>query len=384
MLRAAQRLCIPNKASSTLVALAKPPYLPKSHAYTTTTMPGKHLAALAPQKGETLSVQERDTPEPGPNEILIEVKAIAFNPVDFYQRDYGMPPVPQYPAVFGSDTAGIVAKLGSNVGSNAPQPGSRVLAFASAFYTDGKPDYGAFQQFALAQSEGVVAIKDSLSFEQGASMPLAVLTALTAYTTVGIPLTTKHKPEDKQAILVWGAASSVGTFAVQTAKSLGFTVYATASATNHAYIKSLGADHVFDYKEDDVVAKIIAAVKQDGVKLQTAHVVVNGGLEPTLEVLKATKNDSVPAVVSHSPMLPEGHSTLSNTEIKFNFPSTDQKVRDAHIADSFQGWLAKGLQAGTVVPSPPVEVVGKGLESVNKALDTVRAGVSCKKVVISL
>lgn len=58
---------------------------------------GKHLAALGPEKQQTLSVQERETPEPGPNELLLEVKAVASNPVDFYQRDYGMPPVPVYP-----------------------------------------------------------------------------------------------------------------------------------------------------------------------------------------------------------------------------------------------------------------------------------------------
>lgn len=345
---------------------------------------GKHLAALAPEKQQTLSVQERETPEPGPNEFLLEVKAVAFNPVDFYQRDYGMPPVPVYPAVFGSDVAGIVTKRGSNVKASSPAPGSRVLAFASSFYQSGDPNYGAFQSYVLADQGGVVALPDSMSFEQGATLPLAVLTALTAYTTVGIPLSTKHKPEDKQAIIIWGAASSVGTLAVQSAKSLGFVTYATASAKNHDYIKKLGADYLFDYNDSSVVASMIDQIKKDGVKMQTAHVVCTGGLDPTLEILKATKDDSVPAKVSHSPMLPENCPTLDNTEIKFNFPSMDKVARDAHISDSFQGWLAEGLKAGTVVPSPPVEVVGKGLESVNKALDAVRAGVSCKKVVVSL
>ncbi|KAF2172594.1 hypothetical protein M409DRAFT_16558 [Zasmidium cellare ATCC 36951] len=345
---------------------------------------GKHIAALAPEKQQTLALQERDTPEPGPNEILVEVKALAFNPVDFYQRDFGFPPVPAYPAVFGSDVAGIVTKRGSNVNGGSPPPGSRVVAFASSFYQNGNPNYGAFQRYVLAQAEGVTALPENISFEQGASLPLAVLTALTAYTTVGIPLSTRHTPEDKQAIIIWGAASSVGTLAVQSAKSLGFTVYATASAKNHSYIKELGADHVFDYSDSNVAASMIEQIKKDGVKMQTAHVVCTGGLEPTLEILKATKDSSVPAKVSHSPLLPEDHPTLDNTEIKFNFPSMDKEVRDAHIADSFQGWLADGLKAGTVVPSPPVEVVGQGFESVNKALDAVKAGVSCKKIAISI
>ncbi|KAF2220583.1 quinone reductase [Elsinoe ampelina] len=350
----------------------------------THTMSGKHLAAVSLQKGEPLTIQERETPTPGANEILIEVKAVAINPVDYYQRDYGMPPVSSYPACFGSDAAGVVVKVGSAVPSSAPQPGTRVFAFASAFYQDGRPEYGAFQQFALAQSECVVVLPEQLSFEQGASLPVAALTALTAYTTVGIPLDTRHSAKDKQAILVWGAAASVGTFAVQTAKILGFTVYATASSKHHAYIKDLGADKIYDYHDADVVKQIVDDIEKDGVKLQTAHVVVTGGLEPTLEVLKATKDNGVKAVVSHSPMLPEGHPTLDNTEIKFNFPPASPKERDAHFADVFQGWLAGKFEAGSVVPSPPVEVVGRGLKNLNEALDVVRGGVSLKKIVISL
>src|SRR5437764_1056724 len=73
------------------------------------TMAATHQAAILPQKGGPLSVGERATPEPGPNEVLIEVKAVALNPVDYFQRDFGMPPVPVYPAVIGSDSAGIVA-----------------------------------------------------------------------------------------------------------------------------------------------------------------------------------------------------------------------------------------------------------------------------------
>lgn len=346
-------------------------------------MMGKHLAAVATKKGEILSIMERDTPEPGPNEILIQVRALAVNPVDLYQRDHGMPPVPTYPAVFGSDVAGIVTKLGVNVRGDAPHEGTRVIAFASAFYQGGRPNYGAFQQFVLAQQEGVIALPKNISFEQGASMPLAVLTALTAYTTLGISLTTRYTAADKQGIIIWGAASSVGTLAVQSAKSFGFTVYSTAGEKNHEYIKKLGADHVFAYTDTDVVSQMIHAIKRDGVKMQTAHVVVAGGLQPTLDVLKATKDDKIPAVVAHSPLLPEGHPTLENTLLKFNFPSMEQEVRDKHVGDCFQ-WLAEGLETSTVVPSPPVEVVGKGFESVNMALDAVRAGVSCKKIVVVL
>lgn len=126
-------------------------------------MAGKHQAAILPQKGGPLSVVDRATPEPGPNDVLVEAKAIAVNPVDYFQRDFCIFP-PSYPAVVGSDVAGLVVKVGPNV-SNAPPSGSRAIAFASSFYQGGSQDHGAFQKYVLAQSEGVIALQDALSFE---------------------------------------------------------------------------------------------------------------------------------------------------------------------------------------------------------------------------
>ncbi|KAF2204949.1 putative zinc binding dehydrogenase [Delitschia confertaspora ATCC 74209] len=347
----------------------------------TSTMAGKHLAAILPKTGP-LEIAERNTPEPGPNEVLIQVKAVALNPIDFYQRDFGMPPVPIYPAVLGSDTAGIVAKVGSNV-TTSPPVGSRAIALASSFYQNGSPDHGAFQQYALAQAEAVIALPDKLSFEEGSVFPLGTMTALTAWTTMGISLSTQYSASDKQAVLIWGGASSVGTYAVQSAKTLGFTTYVTASSKHHEYLKKLGAHAVFDYKDADVVAKIVDAVKKDGVNLYNAHCVVDGGLQPTLDVLKETKGGNA-AQVAHSPMLPPDHPTLDNTTITFNLPSMDKAVRDQHIADCFHGWLAPGLKDGSVVPSPSLQVEKGGLEGLNAALDKLRAGVSGTKIVVPL
>ncbi|KAL8759695.1 MAG: hypothetical protein Q9199_000567 [Rusavskia elegans] len=345
-------------------------------------MPGKHQAAVLPSAGSPLSVTDRDTPEPGPDEVLIETKAIAVNPVDYYQRDFGRPPPPFYPAVLGEDVAGLVVKLGSNV-SNALAPGSRVLAFASSFYQNGSPDHGAFQKFTLARSEGVVPLPDTLTFEEGAILPLAVLTALSAYTTSGIPLDTKFTPNDKQAILVWGASSSVGSLAVQSAKTMGFTVYATAGAQNLEYVKTLGANAAFDYKSSDVVSQIANKAKEDGVTLRTAHVIVDNALQQTLDVLKLTKGDG-PAKVAHAPLLPEDAPTLEGTEIKFTFPPTDPDERNKHIYKCFNIWLKDGLSSGAVVPSPRIQLVPGGIGGLNDALDTLKAGVSGTKVVVSV
>lgn len=343
-------------------------------------MAGKHQAVILPQKGGPLTVADRATPEPGPNEVLIQVKAVALNPVDYYQRDFGMPPVPIYPAVVGSDVAGLIARVGSNV-SNAPPSGSRAIAFASSFYQNGSPDHGAFQEYVLAQSEGVIALPDALSFEEGAIFPLAVLTALSGWTTIGMSLDTKYTPRDKQAVLIWGGASSVGTFTIQSAKSMGFTIYTTASLKHHEYLKKLGANAVFDYKASDVVSQIIDTAKKDGVTLRTANCVVEGSLQPTLDVFKATKGDALAKIAHTAPLLP-GAPTLEGVEVRFNLPPMDPVERNEHMYKCFHGWLQDGLKSGTVVPSPRIQVEAGGLEGLSKALDILKAGVSGTKIVV--
>jgi NADPH:quinone reductase-like Zn-dependent oxidoreductase len=272
--------------------------------------------------------------------------------------------------------------VGSNV-TTAPAPGSRVIAFASSFYQNGSPDHGAFQQYVLAQPEGVIALPDNLSFEEGAVFPLAIMTALTAWTTIGISLDTKYTPQDKQAVLIWGGASSVGTFAIQSAKSLGFTIYTTASSKHHDYLKKLGAHAVFDYKASDVISQIVQAVEEDGVKLHTAHCVVDGGLHPTLDVLRETKGEAA-AKIAHSPVLPPDHPTLENTQIAFNFPPMGPTNRNKHIYKCFHGWLQDGLKSGSVIPSPALQVQGGGLNGLNPALDKLKTCVSGAKIVLSI
>ncbi|KAL2812664.1 chaperonin 10-like protein [Aspergillus cavernicola] len=340
-----------------------------------------HLAAVIPQKGGPLVVQSRPTPDPGQNELLIEVKAIAVNPVDYYQRDMGMPPVPIYPAIVGSDIAGIVVKAGPNVPDSAPKPGTRVTAFASSFYKAGAPDYGSFQKFVLANSEGVVPLPDTISFDKGAVFPLAVMTALSGWTTIGISLDTKYTPEQKQAVLLWGGATSVGTFAIQSAKQLGFTIYTTASQKHHEYLKSLGADRTFDYKTDDVVSQIVTAAQQDGVSLKTAQCLSPGTLQPILDVLKETKGEGL-AKVAHAPPLLPGAPSLEGVEVTFVLPPMEESDRAQHTHRVFQGWLKEGIAEGTVVSSPHVQVQEGGLEGLNLALDTLKQGVSGTKIVV--
>ncbi|KAK3186831.1 hypothetical protein K4F52_004275 [Lecanicillium sp. MT-2017a] len=345
-------------------------------------MPAKHQAAILTAIGSPLTVVERDTPEPGHGEVLVEARAVAFNPVDWYQRDHGTPPVPLLPAVLASDVAGVVAKVGPGL-STAPAVGSRVIALASAYYHAVLADYGAAQKYVLTRAERITPLPDTMSFEQGAVLPLATLTALSAYTTLDIPLRTKHSPEDRQSFLVWGGSSSVGSMAVQSARAMGYVVYATAGAKNLDYVASLGAAAVFDHKDPDVVSQIVSRAKQDGTELRTAHVAVPNALQPTLDVIRQTKGDKT-AKVAHAPLLPADVQAPDGVEVKFTFPPTDPDEKKRHMRECFGVWLDASLRAGDVVPSPKVEVVPGGLGGVNEALDRLRSGVSATKLVILL
>ncbi|WPH05104.1 Hypothetical protein R9X50_00800500 [Acrodontium crateriforme] len=317
-------------------------------------MPQTHKAAVIPQKGNPLTIIERTTPTPGLNEVLIQIKAIAVNPVDYYMRDFGVM-IPSYPALIGNDAAGIIVQLGDRV--TAFKEGDRVLGFISGFYHNSSLDHGAFQEFALAAVEGLAHLPDEMSFEHGCILPLATLTALSSWTSLGIPLTTKFSPCDNQAVLIWGGASSVGSIAIQFAKMMGYTVYTTARTHNHAYIESLGADAVFDYTSGSVVEQIALRAKTDGVALNVAHCVVSDSLQPTLDVMKLVNGSGKGVKVSHAPVLPAIHPILEGVEVVFTSPPAEKGARDEHIRMCFHEYLKQGLESGAVVPSPRVRVV---------------------------
>ena len=211
-------------------------------------MSDQNLAVILPSKGSRLEVIHRPTPTQGPDDLLIEVKAIALNPIDCYQRDVGFPPIPAYPAVGDSDTGGTIISTGSSVSSDAPKSGTRVSAFAPCFYMQGAPDYGALQARVLVPAVNAAPIPQGMSFTKASILPAAVTTVWYGWHTIGLPCDTAYIAADKKGMVVWGGASSISSAAIQIAKLTGFTVYATASVKHHEYLKSLGASKVFDYK----------------------------------------------------------------------------------------------------------------------------------------
>ncbi|KAJ5371176.1 uncharacterized protein N7496_007268 [Penicillium cataractarum] len=384
-----------------------------------------HLAAIAIDKGEPFKLQARSTPKPGPGELLIEVKSVALNPADRLMRDLGLF-IPTYPTVIGFDISGLVLEVGENVPVSETdeytglcfRPGiTRVAAYAASFWRSCDPDYGAFQEKCLVLWQHAVPLPDEgMTWNQAATLPVSVEVPLNAWDIMGIPRFgeatapssvstapmgsntsegTQTKKQKKEALLIWGASSSVGTMGVQTARLLRedryssfAAVYATAGAANHKYVSSLGADRVFDYKDPQVVAAIVSAAREDGLVIRHCFL-ATGQIALCQAVLKAFLGDNQgeegrKAKIASAPVIPPDAENLNGVETIFVMPSANEEERLAQFRYWMGTWLRENLAKGVIRPSPEPRVVGKGLVAINSGLDLLLQGVSCTKLVVEV
>lgn len=125
---------------------------------------------------------------------------------------------------------------------------------------------------------GVVPIPDGWSIEEAAQLGVCPLTALQClHKSLELPSPFEARPGPQRSILIWGGASSIGQYAIQFAKLGGLRVVTTASPKNFGLVKGLGADEVYDYRDENVVEKIRAAT---GNALDIALDTVAGGKTP--------------------------------------------------------------------------------------------------------
>ncbi|RSL47374.1 hypothetical protein CEP54_013424 [Fusarium duplospermum] len=361
-----------------------------------------HLAALAVAKGKPFELQTRTTPKPGPGELLIEVKSVALNPADHIMRASGLF-IPEYPTVIGFDMSGLVLEVGDNVPISPEEdlffkPGvTRVAAYAASFWRSYDPDYGFFQEKCIVPWQHAMPLLEDISWNQAATLPVSTEVALSAWDAMEIPRLGEAKQNNikdkREALLVWGASSSVGTMGVQSARLLRedpnspfAAVYATASTANHEYIRSLGADRVFDYKDPQVVDAIVSAAREDNLAIRHCYLAM-GQLALCQGVLKAfveIKNENQKAKIGSAPLIPSDAEKVDGVEAIFVMPADDEKERLAQLRYWLGAWLKENLAKGKVRPSPEPKVVGRGLGAINDGLDELMRGVSCTKLVIEV
>jgi NADPH:quinone reductase-like Zn-dependent oxidoreductase len=269
--------------------------------------------------------------------------------------------------VLGVDAAGIVAEVGPGV-TNLKK-GDRVVTMLHL----GKGiSTGCYQAYSIATAEQTGKIPDNISFEQAATIPLGLITVVVGFKNLGLA----EKQVDGESLLVWGGSSSVGAFAVQYAKMLGYTVFATASPHNHEYVKSLGADHVFDHKDTNVAEQIRDATNGK-LKLAFDAISENG---TTLTCTKALSSEGgrVMVVNASADKFPENIQTI------MMYAADTHNGAAKEIGKRTWANIEEWLRSGVIKPNP-VKIMENGLLDVERGFELQKQGkVSGQKLVYSI
>jgi NADPH:quinone reductase-like Zn-dependent oxidoreductase len=198
---------------------------------------------------EVLEVQNRPDPELGPDQIRIGVRAAGINFADLMARAGTYPDAPKPPSVIGYEVAGEVTEVGEGV--TELSLGDRVTAGTR---------FSGYAEQVCANERDTLRLPDSLSFEQGAAIPVNYGTAYAGVVMMG-------GLREGDRLLLQAAAGGVGIAATQIAKARGAVVFGTASASKHDAIRAQGVDHPIDYRNDDFEAEVMRITDGEGVDI---------------------------------------------------------------------------------------------------------------------
>ncbi|KAI5895250.1 GroES-like protein [Schizophyllum commune H4-8] len=296
--------------------------------------------------------------KPGPNEVLIENVAVAANPKDWKAAEMMYAPGEKF--VEGNDVAGTIVAVGEGVSEYK---------------------YGAYQQYTVAPASTTFPIPNITPYEEAATLPLAVMTAAIAFfVRLGIPApdTAAAATNLRKAVIIYGASTSVGAYAVQLAKKAGLFVVGIAGASKD-YAKELGADVVVDYSEyqgEQLIDALVSAVADhptpwalDAIQGDDSALILARALA------KIRQSDDVPAhVATVFPVLPEAQRSLfpSNVTCAETYVGTAYG-EDEQFAATFYRKISHWLSEGSFKCNRP-KIMPGGLADVFKGIDLLKNG----------
>lgn len=198
---------------------------------------------------EDLKLVEIARPQPGPDEVLIEVKAAGLNWAEVEQTRGRYPSKTLPPYVMGFEAAGVIAELGANVVGF--RHGDRVAALTTS---------GGFAEFATASAQNLIAIPPTLSFADATTLPVQ---GVSAYALLQVAA----RPQPGEILLVQSAAGGVGLYLVQLAKHRGVqrVVALVGSSDKADAVRRVGADVVVDSSQPDWSERVREATDGRGV-----------------------------------------------------------------------------------------------------------------------
>ncbi|KAF2870417.1 chaperonin 10-like protein [Massariosphaeria phaeospora] len=296
--------------------------------------------------------------------ITVKTKAVALNPTDW--KSLGASKAPG--TIAGCDYAGIVEQVGKGV--TTLKPGDRVAGFVRG--ADPVELTGAFAQHIIAKSGILAKLTGDIFFEDAATLGVGITTvAQGLYQSLGLPLP-PAKVQEPTSILIYGASTATGSLAVQFAKLSGLEVFATASPHNFDFVKSLGADQVFDYRDQDIGAKIRSASK-DNLRLVFDTIGEKGAPEIAAAALssKGGHYSSIVGVKEFPRADVTNRYTMAYTALgeKFNdaFPASQE---DFEFGVKFWRIAEELINSGKLKPHP-ADVRG-GLDEIPKGLQDLK------------
>jgi NADPH:quinone reductase-like Zn-dependent oxidoreductase len=248
---------------------------------------------------DVLAIEELPPPEPAEGEVLIRVRAVAINPIEWKFRRGQIPK--ELPAVLGSDISGTIEV------SRAPGLGVGADVFGIAAS-------GGYAELATSPAALIARKPAALSDEQAAALPVAGLTAWQA-------LFDRGGLERGQTVLIAGAAGGVGHLAVQFAKHAGARVIGTGSAGNREYVLGLGADEYLDYAS----AEVAEVAGRADVVFDTV------GGETTESLLVALREGGILVTIAGAPPQDAAQARGVRAELLIMSPSSEQLARIAEL-----------------------------------------------------
>ena len=328
---------------------------------------------------EVLRLVEGPVPDPGPGEVRVRIHRSGVNPTDWKSRrgDQAGTAV-QPPQVPNQDGAGVVDAIGQGV--DTALLGLRVWIWEAAHR---RPSGGTAQEYAVLPARHVVFLPDVASFDLGASLGVPFLTAHRCLTvTEDGPTRLGPGSMDGRTVLVAGGAGAVGNAAIQLARWSDATVITTVSSPEKGHLAArAGADHVIDYRRQDVAAEV-RAIAPDGVHtIVEVSPAVNAALDA--EVLARHGSVAVYANNGGSTMeLPVRPSMVPNARWQFvlvyNAPEAWRARALDDVTAAVQDEAVRvGDQAGLPLHHYPLEQVAEAHAAVeNGAVGKVLIDVS--------
>ncbi|GAW20672.1 hypothetical protein ANO14919_101800 [Xylariales sp. No.14919] len=350
-------------------------------------------AVVLVEKGKA-EIRELPLPKLEPGHILVKVHAVGLNPTDWKNIDNADPY--RFNTRSGCDYAGVVVEVGPGVTKDI-KVGDR--SSGAVFGANPKdPENGAFGGYAVAKPHVQLKTPPNVTDEEGATFGVSVTTVGQGlYKTLQLPLP-NNPAKTPFPVLIYGGSTATGIYGIKYAKASGLTVIATASPHNFELLRSLGADHVFDYRSATVGADIRALT---GNRLKHAWDCTGHGAAISAAALSDSEEGGRPRYATIipvkrdvfdalNPVVDGPHFTLGYDAWGVEFlrfgktyvPDPEETAFATMFWELTQGLL----ETGAITPlKPEVNRLGSGLEGVLAGLDELRNDrVSGTKLVYTL